>query len=162
MGSWMNNDGLYIQYGTTKSTPNVAGEYVTTGALREVEMKIDLTALGTSPVIISDTTIFPKSCRIEEVEVVTHTAATSTGAAVLNIGFQALDRSTEVDYDGLVAALALTSIDLAGEKTVIRVGSTSAGALLGTALSNPAYLTADYDTDNYDTGVIYVRVRFYA
>ena len=159
--SWKNNDGLFLKFGTENAVSNTGGEYRTNGALHEIEVKIDLTTLGTSASIQSDQIFFPKNARIEEVEVVTHTAATGTGA-VLNIGLQQTDRSTEIDYDGFVAAAALTTLDAAGEKTVLRVGSTGAGALIGATNSTVGYITADYDTAAFTAGVIYVRIRYYA
>jgi len=158
---WLNSDGLYLEFGTAKATANTAGEYITTGALREIEVKIDLTTLGTSPAIQSDTVFIPAGVRIEEVEIVTQTAATSGGSAVLNVGLIQTDRSTAIDVDGLIAAIAITSHDAAGEKTVLRVGSTGAGALIGTTTANVGMLVADYDTAAYTAGVIYVRIRYY-
>lgn len=159
--AWSNADGLYLQWGTEKTVPNVAGEYKTYGRLREVEVKIDLTAVGVNSTILSDTTFFPKGARIEEVEIFTQTAATSGGAAALNLGLIRTDRTTAYDADGFVAALALTAIDAAGEKTVLRVGSTGAGAFIGTTLANVGLLVADYDTAAYTAGVLIVRIRYY-
>lgn len=165
MPGWLKY-GLYTKYGTEQTVPMAGGEYVTTGALREVEFKIALTSLGTSSAIITGTTysadniFIPSGVRIEEVEIVVDTAATSGGAAALNIGLVQTDRTTAINATGLVAALALTSIDAAGEKTVLRPGSTGAGALIGTTTSNVGYIVADYDTAAYTAGVITVRVRY--
>jgi len=161
MGSWNNSDGLYLKYGTDKADPNTAGEYRTNGALREIEVKITLTDLTSTAAIISDAVFFPKM-RIEEVEIVTHTAATSAGSPTLDVGLIQTDRSTEIDYEAFANAVALTAIDAAGEKTVLRVGSTGAGQLIGTTTSNVGYLTANYNSAAYTAGVIYVRVRYYA
>ncbi len=160
--TWLNNDGLYVKFGTAQADPNNGGEYRKDGALHEIEVKIDLTDVGSSSTIVSDTVFFPKNARIEEVEIVTHTAATSSGAATLDIGLIQADRSTAIDADGFVAALAKTSVDAAGEKTVLRVGSTGAGALIGTTNSTSGYIVANYGTAAFTAGVIYVRIRWYA
>lgn len=159
--SWTNADGLYLKYGPDKATATTAGEYRKDGPLREVEVKIDLTTLTTSPTIVADTTQIPANVRIEEVEIVTETAATSSGAAALNVGLIRENRSTAYDADGLVKALAITSLDAAGEKTTLRIGTSGVGDLVGTTLANTGLITADYDTDNFDTGVVIVRVRYY-
>lgn len=165
MAGWLNH-GLYTKYGVEQTVPMAGGEYVTTGALREVEFKILLTSLGSSSAIATSSTysvdniFIPSGVRIEEVEIVVDTAATSGGSAALNIGLVDTDRSTAIDADGLVAALALTSIDAAGEKTVLRPGSTSAGALIGTTTADVGYIVADYDTAAYTAGTITVRVRY--
>lgn len=161
MGTWLNDDGLYLKFGTTKTTAEVGGEYRTNGELREIEVTIDLTDLTSSAAIVSDTTFFPNGARIEEVEIVTQTAATSAGSATLDIGLIQTDRSTAIDADGLVAALAKTAVDAAGEKNVIRVGSTGAGALIGTTTANVGYITANYGTAAFTAGVIRVRIRYY-
>lgn len=162
MGTWSNSDGLYIKFGTDEATLTKAGEYNVLGPLHTVELTIDaLTALTTTAVIQSDTAIIPDSARIEEVEVVVETAATSGGAATLDIGLVRTDRTTAYDDDGLVVALALTSIDAAGEKTVLRVGSTGAGALIGTTLANPGLLVASYNAAAYTAGKVIIRVRYY-
>lgn len=160
--AWMNADGLYKKYGTDKTTPTKAGEYRTVGALREIEVKIDLTTLATGSTILSDVEFFPKNVRVEEIDIINLTAATSGGSAVLNLGLIRTDRTTAYDADGFVAALALTAFDAAGEKLTIRVGSTGAGALLGTTLANVGLLVADYDTASFTAGVIIVRIRFSA
>lgn len=162
MGNWFNSDGLYLEFGTDKATPTTGGEYVTTGQLREIQFDLTLSTLTTSPAIpnVVDTTFVPKNVRIEEVELVVTTAATGA-TAVLNIGLMSTDRSTVVAAGGFVNALALTAIDAAGEKTVLRVGSTGAGTLIGTTIANPGHICADFDTAAFTAGVISVRIRYY-
>lgn len=158
--SWTDADGRYLKYGPDKATPVKWGEYKTFGEHSIIEGTITLTGVTTGSVILADVQIVPKGARIEEVEVVDETA--STGAtAVLNIGLIRTDRTTVYDADGLVALLPLASVDTAGEKTVLRVGSTFAGALIGTTLANNGYLVADWDTAAFTAGVIKVRVKYY-
>lgn len=159
--AWNNPTGPYQKYGTEKTVPNTWGEFKEFGRLCTVEGTLDLTTLATGSTILSDVTYFPKGARIEEVEIVVQTAATSGGAAALNLGLVRTDRTTAYDADGFVAALALTALDAAGEKTVLRVGSTSAGAFIGTTLANVGLLVADYDTAAYTAGVLKVRIRYY-
>jgi hypothetical protein len=158
MGTWMNSDGLYIKFGTDEADHGVAGEYSTLGPQRMVEAKLTLTEAALTAAIVDDNVWLPAGARIEKVEVIAETAATSGGAAVLNVGLQRQDRSTELDYDGLVAALALTAINAAGETNSLTPGSTGAGALIGTTLANAGYLTFDYDTAAFTAGVMKVRV----
>jgi len=161
-GNWKDNDGLYRQYGTSKATNDTAGEYKNYGAVREMEITIpDMTAITSSPSIVSNSYRFPSGMRLQEVQVITDTVCTGTGA-VLNVGLIKDDRSTELDYNGLVAALPLTSLDAAGEQTTLKVGDSYAGALLGTDTTDAAsYLTMDYDTAAFTAGAIRVRVRYY-
>lgn len=162
MGTWMNGDGLFVKLGTSEGTVGNAGEYTTLGPLRHIEVTIPaLTALTTTPAILDDNTWLPKNARIERVDLVTVTAATSAGSATLDIGLQKEDRSTQLDYDGLVAALAKTAYDAAGETNQINVGSTGAGALIGTSLTDTkGYITANYTTAAFTAGKLVVRIYY--
>lgn len=163
MGTWLNTDGLYVKYGTDEATVNKAGTFGTMADGHQIvtDVVITLTGLGTAAAIQSDSAVLPSGAFIEKVEVITETLATSGGSAVLNVGLIRLDRSTELDYDGLVAALALTAIDAAGETTSLVEGGTSHGALIGTALAYPGLITADYDTAAYTAGVVRVKIYWY-
>lgn len=161
MGSWMNSDGLYLEYGTTKTSVEKAGTYRTNGELREVELTLTLSEVGTSPAIVSNTQIIPSGVKIQQVVVVASTAAVGA-TAVLNLGLQKLDRSTQIDYDGIIAALPVASIDATGEQTTLTPGATYAGALLGTTTgADPGYLVADYDTAAFTAGVLRIRIQYY-
>lgn len=160
--TWLDPDGLYRKYGTTKAVPNVAGEYKTYGELREIEIKLDLTKVTATDgsYIVSDQVFFPKNVRIEAITVSTDVAGTGTGA-VLNLGLVKTDRATEIDYNGFLAAFPLTSMDSAGETTTITAGGTYAGALIGTVNSTfDGYITADYDTAAFTAGSVFIRIKY--
>jgi len=160
MGSNLNADGLFQKFGPTKAVPTTAGEYVTTGQLREIQVKIDLTGLTASEVVQSDQIFFPKM-RIAEVEILTHTAA-ATGTAI-DIGLIATDRATEIDYDGLAAAFPTASMDTAGDKVTLLTDTTYNGALIGTTTTSVGYITCSRtDSTAFTTGVIFVKIRYYA
>jgi hypothetical protein len=113
--------------------------------------------------------VLPEGLRIEEVEVFTQTAFTSSGtigSATFVLGLkQRADRSTELDHDGLLTASFVgSSIDAAGEKTVVRVGSTGAGALIGTTLSQDGVIVianTQHGSHPYTAGKAVVRIRGY-
>lgn len=169
MGSWLNNDGLYIEYGPDEVTVVDGGEYKAFGALHEVEIEIDLDALSTSAeTILSDTITIPNGARIEKVVLVVETAATSGGSATLDFGLIDQDRTTELDYDGLVAALALAEMSDAGAVIEFMNGADSTpagesgdGALVGTTLSNTGLLTASANTAVFTGGRLKARIYWY-
>jgi hypothetical protein len=161
MGTWTNSDGLRIKIGATEANVTQGGEYNVTGQVHEVQVRFNLTSLGTATALLEPGIIIPKGARIDSVEVVAETAATSGGAAALNIGLVRLDNTTAIDEDGLVAALALSTINVAGEKNVLTAGTTGAGALVGTTLANAGKFVADYDTAAYTAGVVLATVKFY-
>lgn len=158
---WYNSDGLLVSYGIEEGTAGKAGEYLTAGPQQMVELTLPaLTALTSTAVIQDYNTIVPRGCRIEKVEVITTTAATSGGAATLNIGLIRTDTTTAYAATGFVNALALTSIDAAGETTVLTVGSTGAGTLIGTTLANNGYIVANWGTAAYTAGAVRCRVYY--
>lgn len=161
MGVWTNSDGLRINFGVDEATAGTAGEYRNDALERMVEVVINCTPLGTAAAIQDQFVTIPAGVRISAIKIITETAVTSGGSATLNVGLQRLDRTTELDYDGFVAALALASFNAAGETVTLTNGVTSAGALVGTTTANPGYITADYDTAAFTAGRIRVQVYYY-
>lgn len=161
MGEWINNDGLRVWIGTTEAEVTRAGEQQAYDGTRIFETIIDLANLGTASALLEDTrtTVLPSGLRIDEIEIINETAATSGGSATLNLGLVRQDTTTTYDADGFVAAAALTTFDTAGETSVIRVGSSGAGAFLGTSLANAGFLVADYDTAAFTAGRLRVRIK---
>lgn len=163
--AWMNNDGLYLKYGTERTVPNVAGDYRTVGALREIEIKLNATmmkALTTANTIVSDVTELPAGVVVEEVEVVATTVATTGSSAALNLGTIRKDRTTVIDADGLLEAAAVTTIDAAGEKTVYRapVSGTGVGDQIGVATTYPCYIIASTSTGTFTDGAVTIRIKY--
>lgn len=160
--AWTNSDGLLVKFGTEEATVATAGEYNKLDMVHEVELKLTLTALGTSAARVgSDTLVIPAGARIWKVLVINQTAATSGGSAVLNVGLQRLDRSTELDYDGLLAAAPLADYNVVGETKEYNIGVTGIGALAGTTTAYPGYLTADYDTAAFTAGVLVIKIFYF-
>lgn len=162
---WYNADGLYVKFGTEEATPGKVANYEGVfGPIMMAEVFIDETKLlalsATAGATVLDyNTVIPKNARIEKITVIAQKACTGTGA-VLNLGLIRTDLTTELDYNGLVAALPLASVDAAGETTALVVGSTYAGALIGTTLSNNGYLVADYDTAAFTAGELRIRIEY--
>lgn len=170
MGSWLNSDGLYIEFGPDEVTVVDGGEYKAFGALHEVEIEIALASLATATeTILSDTITIPNGARIEKVVLVVETAATDAGGtATLDIGLIDQDRTTELDYNGFVAALALAEMSDAGAVITFVNGSDSTpagesgdGALVGTTLSNTGLITAGANTEVFTGGRLKCRIYWY-
>lgn len=158
--SWHNSDGLYLKFGPDKGTAGKAGEYSPTTDLHEVLLKLDLTTLTQTETILSDTVILPAGARIQEVETVTHTAA-ATGTAV-DLGLIRMDRSTELDYNGLLAAVPIANMNAAGEKNIYSDNTTYDGALVGTTLAYNGYISASMtDSTAFTAGIIHIKIRYY-
>lgn len=162
---WTNSDGLRVPFHRELGTTTKAGEFATpaNGDQHVAEISIsDLTTLATGAAVMDHFVIIPAGARIEKVEIITTTAATSGGSAVLNVGLQRLDGSTEIDYDGLIAAAALATFNAVGETVSVTQGGTGAGALVGTTIgaTYPGKVTADYDTAAFTAGAIKVKIYY--
>lgn len=161
MGTWLNDDGLYRKFGTSAAEHNNGGEYRLDGPEHCIEIDIDLTALTQTETVQSDTIFFPKNARITKVEVVTKVAA-ATGVAV-DLGLIQTDRSTEIDFNGILAAFPTASMNVIGETTVLYNGTTYAGALVGPTNSTSGYISASATTATaFTTGEILVRIYWIA
>lgn len=159
MGTWNNDDGLYIKFGTTEGEVANGGSYRVDGAYSVSTLTITGTDLATGAAIMNDVVWIPDNARIDKVEIVPTTAMDSSGdAATLNVGLIQKDRSTEIDYNGLVAALPEASMDPAGDWQTIDVNHTYKGALIGTTITEVGYVTADWDTEAFTAGEIEVHI----
>lgn len=167
MGSWMNADNLFLKFGTTKTAAHTGGEYRNNGLLREVEIKITLANLTQTETIQDDTVFIPSGARIQEVELITQTAGV-TGTAI-DVGLiRSSDRTTAIDYDGLLAAAPIAIFNLAGERTVftaattVPASATGTGALIGTTLTNVGHISASMtDATAFTAGVVLVKIKYF-
>lgn len=166
-GSWFNNDGLYVQYGTQKAVPETAGDYLSYGSNRMIEVLIDLTTLTSTAAIQSNTTFFPAppsgQLYIEKVELTVETASAS--GTSFSVGLIQTDRATiPSGYSAaFVSALANASTNAVGDLLTLSAGSTGAGSLIGTFPANatgPYYLTA-LSAGTYTTGKVRVRIFYH-
>lgn len=184
----INRDGLYMKYGVEEAAIARGGEYVEgEGSDLVFEFAINGSDVRTLTSSMNSTSVagilgeqagteigsfgvvLPRGLRIKEVEVFTETAFTASagaiGSASLVLGLKREDRVTELDHDGLLtSAFVGTFIDGLGETTTVRVGSTGAGALIGTTLAQDGIVVvsnATHGTNTIANGRAIVRVRGY-
>lgn len=164
MGIWRNQDGLYIKFGTDEGVVGAGGSYAEPGEGQDLilDVTINLATLNTATnTILSDNVRVPKGYLVKRVQLVTTVAATSGGAATLDFGVVRNDRTTEEDYNGFAAAVALASINASGKVVEMPVGGAGAGALVGTTLAATAaggLLTAKANTAVFTAGQVRARV----
>ncbi len=160
MGTWMNSDGLYLKFGTTKATATTAGDYLSLGEDRTIELDIDISTLTTTAAIQADTTFVPAGVFIDSVEVIATTGAATITS--LSVGAIKQDRSTNIADNAFVDALVLASINGAGETTKLTgpAASGGAGTKVGTTFGSDAgYITAKI-AGSTGTGVVKVRIKY--
>lgn len=165
--NWYNKDGLFIQYGTDKTTAEVGGDYMTYGPNRMCEVLIDLTTLTSTATIQSNTTFFgaPPTGQmfIEKVEATAETGAAS--GTSFSVGLIQADRSTiPSNYStALINAEVTATLATAGMAQTYFQNTTHAGGLIGTQPANatgPYYITA-LSSGTFTTGKIRVRVFYH-
>lgn len=157
MGTWFNQDGLYLKYGVTKTIPQTTGDYLSYGDTREIELTIDLTTLTTSAVIQNDTTFFGTNMFIEEVTVDSEVSA--TGGTSFSVGLVQLDRTTAVSTTEFLAAVPIVDHTTAGQKKTYTTGITGVGVGVGTTSAQVGYITA-LAAGTYTAGKVKVRIRY--
>jgi len=81
----------------------------------------------------------PADSIIESAEIETLTVFTTSDAAALNVGLEQAD-GTEIDDNGIDAAVAVTAIDRVGERVVCD------GALIGTSIGSAVGQLKVYET----------------
>ena len=167
MGTWLNDDGLYIKYGRNEGTSvHPAGVYAGSFAGEQVlEVVIDLTVLTETETILNDAVWVPANSHITKVEVVTLEAA-GAGTAI-DVGLIDQDRESQIDYDGFLAAFEDGDMAGVGETRKFyedhtEPGSiTGTGALVGQEVTNTGYVSASRtDGTAFTTGKVKVRIYF--
>lgn len=155
--NWQNNDGLFLQFGTDKAIATTAGDYLSFGDTREIELTIDLTTLTTSPVIQANTTLFPTGAFIERVMVDCEVGA--TGGTSFSVGLTKMDRSTVVSNTEFLAAAPIADHTTAGQRKDYVTGVTGVGVGVGATAGFPGYITA-LAAGTYTAGKVKVRIFY--
>lgn len=159
MGSWNNKDGLQLFFGPQKATPGTAGDYLSYGSLRLIELTIDLTTLTTTPKIQDYYTFFPTNVFIEEIVVDDEIGA--TGGTSFSVGLIGNDQTTVASNTAFLAAAPIADHTTAGQKKSYTTGVTGVGAYVGTTNSavNSGYITA-LAAGTYTAGKVKVRIYY--
>lgn len=175
--SWMNNDGLYVKFGTEEASKNRGGEHNALNGEHVIEFVLDYTDVQSATDALVDNLsgdatgtvgiLVPKGMRIEAVETVVVTAFTSSGtigSSTLLLGLiKASDRTTELDFNGFTTASFVgSSFDAAGERVYIVPGVTGAGALIGTTITEDGYVSCSnsaHASHPYTAGKLLVRIK---
>ena len=162
--NWMNDDGLYIKFGTNEATPGYGGESSTDGNMRVITLTdIDTADIGSSPTILDYNVRVPGGVMINKVTVRVTEAFATGDAADLNIGLAESDM-TELDYDGFLDAADDLVAAPVGSIWEYTQGSTDHGALIGAVTTTtlaPFYITFDTDTGTYTSGKFDLEIEYY-
>lgn len=170
---WDNADGLHVLLGTGEAVATKAGEYETDNGTRITEVILDLLALSTAApqaggkqCIIADNVTIPNGAFIERVDVLV-LKETAGANANLDFGLVDQDRTTEIDFNGFLAAADdfNSGTDLGFFQPYQRLDgtlTTEGGVLIGTKITNTGLLCANPETADFTAGVLRLRVFWYA
>jgi hypothetical protein len=176
-GNWSNADGLFLQFGTAKATPEVGGDYKSYGEWRDIEVLIDLTTLTSSAAIVSNTTFFPGkpssstaanygqgTLLVDSVEVQTLVGA--TGGTSFSVGLANYNANTSpatvnsISDTAFVNAMVTASVAAPGDRTDLTTGSTYAGGYVGTPTITAVGNISAKASGTYSAGQVLVRIRY--
>jgi hypothetical protein len=179
--SWTNGDGLYIKYGTEAADVAPGGMLNNLDGRHVIEFDLDWTDLlsATAAILGSASTsgtqgvLIPKNFIVDEIRWTVTEAFTSSGtigSSTIVMGtVRATDRSTAIDVDGYTTSSFVASVlDALGETTVMIVGTTGAGADMGTIASDTydgvlVVANSAHASHPYTAGTVRVRMSgFYA
>lgn len=176
-GSWLDNTGMFRQYGTSKAVPEVGGDFLAYGDTRILEVTINLANLTTSPLVQSYTSFFPASNTqlfVEQVVVDTEVGmVVAAGATGISVGTGFLTPGTLTNPPAVTAisntaftngaTFVNASFTTPGQKVILTNGSTGAGGYIGTTSADQThknYVTALAVGGTYTTGLIKVRIFY--
>ena len=169
--TWTNNDGLVVGFGTHSVDNDVAAVTANPDGSKTMKMEITLADLVDT---FAATTVKPQQARIRRGSIIksahiqTLVAATSGGAATLDIGTWALaDTQVVDDADGLVADVSIAEMTTIGEVHILdgalinASGVTAVGAV-GDAdcVIAPSYETAVFTAGKVELVVTYFEPGF--
>ena len=168
MGTWNNADGLHVKFGTSEGVSgHNAGELNMLGPVHILELEVELSELTQTETILNDVVMLPDNCQVVWVRTTTEVAAV-TGTAI-DVGTIAKDRTTEVDYNGLLAAFPTGNMNTVGETvrfTAVHTelaSVTGTGAQIGTIITQPCYISASMtDATAFTAGRILIEVAYRA
>lgn len=164
---WLNPDGLLVKFGTDRGREERGGEYSRlSDGQHMVSFMLDLAGLPTAASgneqIQMDYVTIPNGAFITKVRVTVIEEPTTSGAPNLDLGLVDQDRSTEIDFNGLLAAAdafeAGTDIGVIVEYDT---ATTESGALMGTQITNTGLITASADTADWTDGTLKVDIEYY-
>lgn len=134
--AWTNSDGLPVRFHREEGTVNVSGRVPAADTtVNRVLWKLDYSKFNgtTGTQYETPSTVFiPKGATLVRATLVVTTGFTSGGSATLDIGLQQKG-GTEIDNDGIDAAIAKTAIDTVGEQVACdgALVATTGGGKLG-------------------------------
>lgn len=161
MGTWDNSDGLRVSYGLDEGAKGLVGKASTAGNKQEMIVVLEASRMDTSGGLIDarSRAALPAGSRITAATLVVTEAFDSGASATLDLGLANADGTyTNLDEDGIDAAIAESAIDTAGK--VVSCDGALVGASSSARTSVIGYPSYDLDTAAFTTGKGYLIIEY--
>lgn len=153
MGTWTNSDGLYLKFNADEAKAPLGGQVVTAGNRQTLEFVVNASDFNAfANTIVADSVFIPSNAFIEAAEIYVETAFAGA-TATLDVGFVRKDRTTEIDFDGIDAAVAVAALSA---KALI----TCDGAMIRSRMSNPGLVTVRNNTADFTAGKAVIKIHY--
>jgi uncharacterized protein YfcZ (UPF0381/DUF406 family) len=161
MTKWVNNDGLEVLFGTSKSEMRLGGETDHSGSLRELHFSITATDVPAADAPIDKRITIPSGAYIDEAVINVTTAFTSGGSATLDIGLMLDDNDgtySTSDDNGIDAAIAVGT--LVDNYRVVMNGAQINTTVTDSSNGLPLALSYGYNTAVFTAGVADIVIKY--
>jgi hypothetical protein len=163
--TWTNQDGLVVGFGPHTVDNDVAGVYGGTKKVLSVEYDLaDLSDTFAATTVKPQDPRIPRGSYITRATIQTLVAATSGGAATLDVGTWGVGLATEVvdDADGLVADVTIAEMTSIGETHVCdgALILASDGVGVGATSNSDVVIAPSYETAVFTAGRIRLTVEY--
>lgn len=161
MTTWVNDDGLEVRFGSSKSTAYKGGQLSVFGDEQEVRVTITGTDVPSTDAPIDKKVMIPSGAYIAEAYLNVTTAFTSGGSATLDIGLMLDDNDgtySTSDDNGIDAAIAVATL-------VDNYSVSCDGAQVGTTVTDgtnglPLVVSYGYNTAAFTAGVAELVIKY--
>lgn len=150
-GIWKNSDGMRVAFGLEQTEQARVGSPAQSGSLKVLEVDLvfgDLPAFGSTTAFVNNTptACVPAGALLKSAILTTVVAFDSAADAMtMDLGMAKQD-GTDIDIDGIDAAVAQAAIDAEGESV------TCDGALIGTIMAFDSYPSVRLNTATATAG----------
>ena len=161
MTKYVNDDGLEVLFGLSKSEMRTGGETNHAGSLRELHFSITATDVPSTDAPIDKRLTIPSGAYIDEAVINVTTACTSGGSATLDIGLMLDDNDgtySTSDDNGIDAAIAVGTL-------VDNYRVAMNGAQINTTVTDstnglPLAVSYGYNTAVFTAGIADVVIKY--
>lgn len=154
----VNADGLFVEYGTARTLGAQIGQTIHNDGTRKqmvATLEASRMVIGGGLIGGRPTVFIPAGSYLESALLVVTEGFDSGTTATLDLGLANKDGTyTNLDEDGIDAAIAEGDIDTAGKEVAAN------GDLIGTILAYDAYPSYDVDTAVYTTGKGFLVITY--